>query len=278
MFWGTQDQIDATLAAINTFTASNSLITAQPQYSAYEGYFDKLATRVAGGNPPDIFQIDLPYLADYASRGTLLEVSQFAQQLGLNQLPDALQTLSKYDGVSYFTLVGGITQPGMAYNVDLLTQLGLDAPVMDWTLDDFEKIVTAVVTASGGDVYGTNDFGAAVVAIESFMVGRGKALYSEDGGLGFSESDLAAWLSFWKRLRDSKAAPPMSYTAAQAGFKDYPIVKGESVFSQVPTARGVPALQALTKAQLVMHTYPSVEKGGVLGTTIVPVEIWAISA
>ncbi|MBF8186985.1 extracellular solute-binding protein [Nonomuraea sp. K274] len=277
-FWGTQDQIAATLSAFKIFQRDHPEIAVNSQYGAYEGYFDKLATRVAGGNPPDIFQIDLPFLGDYTSRKAVRPLDEHAARLGLDKLPSSMKGLAEFGGHSYFTLVGGITQPGMAYNADLLGELGLTAQESDWTFEDFEKVATAVATASKGKVWGTNDFGAAVVAVESYMNGRGKALYAQNGGLGFDETDLREWLGLWDRLRKSNVAPPMDYTAAQAGFQDYPIVKGKSAFSQIPTARGAAALQALTKAKITLTTFPSVSKGGVLGTTVVPVAIWAVSS
>jgi multiple sugar transport system substrate-binding protein len=277
-FWGTQDQTTATLGALKAFETAAPKIKVNSQYGPYEGYFDKLATRVAGGSAPDIFQIDLPYLASYASKGRVRALDDYASLLALDTLPSSLQGISKSGGKSYFALVGAITQPGMAYNSDMLGQYSIDAPAATWTFDDLQQACAKVVDASGGKVFGTNDFGGAVVAVESYMHGRGKALYTDAGGLGFDESDMTAWLTLWKTFRDSKLAPPMSVTAAAAGFQDYPIVKGQSAYSQIPTARGVAALQALTKSPIKLATFPKVANAKVAGTTVVPVAIWAVSA
>lgn len=278
-FWGTQDQINATLATLKAFQAADPKIAVESQYGPYESYFEKLSTRVAGGDAPDVFQMDLPYLATYISKGAVRTLDDYAAQLSLDALPESLKGISKPGGDHYYyALVGAITQPGMAYSQDLLTKYGLQAPPTAWTFDDFQQSCEKAVQAGGGKVFGTNDFGGAVVAVESFMAGRGKSLYAADGGLGFDETDLTAWLTLWKTFRDQKLAPPMSVTAGIAGFQDYPIVTGKSVYSQVPTARGVAALQALTKSPIKLATFPAVASAKVAGTTVIPVAVWAISA
>ena len=43
------------------------------------------------------------------------------------------------------------------------------------------------------------DAGGYEPAFESWLRQRGKALYTEDGKLGFDEKDVADWFAFWAR-------------------------------------------------------------------------------
>lgn len=87
MFWGEGDQNEKLLDALDLFQKTDGAPTIKAQYQGFDGYYDKLATRVAGGNPPDIFQIHLPYLTEYIERDAVLALDDYVGDLGLEDLP-----------------------------------------------------------------------------------------------------------------------------------------------------------------------------------------------
>ena len=49
-------------------------ISGQP--GEFNSYWDKLATQTAGGTAPDIIQMDMAYIAEYGTRGALLDLAK----------------------------------------------------------------------------------------------------------------------------------------------------------------------------------------------------------
>ena len=92
-------------------------MTFKTTWQANQGYFDKLATLTAGGDAPDIFQIDDNYLTEYAGRGVTLDLTSYqtSGKLDMTKFPESLWKYGVVDG----KLVGvafGENTPGMVYN------------------------------------------------------------------------------------------------------------------------------------------------------------------
>lgn len=78
-WWGSQTRHDLTTKVIQLFEEKHPGITIKPEYSGWDGYFDKLTTQVAGSNAPDIIQMDYAFLTDFARRGALLDLTPFTE-------------------------------------------------------------------------------------------------------------------------------------------------------------------------------------------------------
>lgn len=277
MFWGEGDQNQKLIDALNLFQKSDSASKVNPQYSGFNGYYDKLATRVAGGNPPDVFQIHLPYLLEYIDRGAVQPLDQYKGDLGLDAVPHYVATTIKAKDKYWFALLGAATQPAVVVDTTKLTALGLSAPSGDWTIDGFKDTMTEVYSASGKKLNGTADLGGSPIALEAFFRGRGKPLFTDEGKLAFSTEDFAAWLQLWQDLRTSGASVEMSVTAAATGFQNDPVTLGKAAYTGTATSRGLPSMQSLTKDELALATFPSGGAGSAPGTNIIPAGWFAIS-
>lgn len=277
MFWGEGDQNERLIDALDDFQAGDGAPKVTPQYSGLSGYYDKLATRLSGGNPPDVFQIHLPYLTEYIDRGAVLALDDYADELGLADLPDYIAPVSLIDGSYYFAILGAATQPAIIVNTTKLDDLGLKAPAEDWTLDDFVDTMTQVWETSGQTVHGCSDLGGSQIGLEAFLRGRGKALFADDGSLSVEEDDIQTWFQLWQDLRDSGAAVPMDVTASVDGFQTDPLTVGKSAFTLTATSRGLPSIQSLNTDTLALATFPSGGPGSASGTNIIPAGWFAIS-
>lgn len=277
MFWGEGDQNKKLIAAVDLYQKTKGALTVKPQYSGFSGYYDKLATRVAGGNPPDIFQIHLPYLLEYIKRGAVQPLDQYQGELGLESLPSYLAPTVKNDGKYWFALLGAATQPAVIVNTAQLHSLGLSSPSTDWALDDYRTVMTQVYDKSNHKVFGTSDQGGSAIALESFIRGLGKPLFDKGGKLAFTSDDLARWLTFWQQMRSSGGAVPMKVTAAATGFQNDPLTTGAAAYTVTATSRGLPSIQSLTKDSLALATFPASGTDASPGTNIIPAGWFAIS-
>jgi multiple sugar transport system substrate-binding protein len=77
---------------------------------------------------------------------------------------------------------------------------------------------------------GATDPGQSEDAFEVWLRGQGKALYTEDGGLGFTTDDLTRWWTFTDKLRREGAVSPAEQTTQLDGsVENTPLGRGKSV-------------------------------------------------
>lgn len=277
MVWGEGDQNTKLLDAIHGWEKQDGKTHVNAQYSGLNGYFDKLATRVAGGNPPDVFQIYLPYLADYLSRDVIMSLDDYADELSLTTLPTSILPTVKMNGHDYFAIVGAATQPAIVYDADRLTRYKLQPAGSDWTLAEFQDTMQQVYAASKGAVHGVSDMGGASVQLESYMRAFDTPLFDSAGKLAFTEDQFTQWLQLWDTMRKNGSCPPMTVTAAATGFQNDPLVTGKTAYTSTATSRGYPSIQTLTKDHLGLLEFPRATVSSKPGTNIIPAGWFAIS-
>ncbi len=76
-WWGTQIRHDRTQQIIDLFEEQNPNIKIRGEFSGWDGYWEKLATRAAGQSLPDLIQMSYAYLADYVDRGLVADLSLY---------------------------------------------------------------------------------------------------------------------------------------------------------------------------------------------------------
>ena len=62
--------------AYQKIKAANPNVTIKPEPTDWGSYWDKLATMTAGNNTPDVIQMDEKYIAEYGSKGVLLDLEK----------------------------------------------------------------------------------------------------------------------------------------------------------------------------------------------------------
>jgi multiple sugar transport system substrate-binding protein len=121
-------------------------------------YYTKLQTTIAGGTAADLFWLSQEYVAGYADRGAILDISDRlagdsspAAKLD-DYYPDVLQT-AQYQGKTYG--LPWIAQPVVLYyNPDLFSAAGVNPPDDSWTWDTFKEAAAKLTNKDNG-VYGT---------------------------------------------------------------------------------------------------------------------------
>lgn len=77
LWWGSQTRHDLTTAAVNKFMEKYPNIKVEIEFTAWDGYWSKLATQVAGNMVPDVIQMDYQYIAQYANSGILADLTPY---------------------------------------------------------------------------------------------------------------------------------------------------------------------------------------------------------
>ncbi|MFI5833509.1 ABC transporter substrate-binding protein [Micromonospora sp. NPDC051300] len=254
-WWGGDARAKLTEDALALYTKKHPDVTFEKTWQANQGYFDKLATLTAGGNPPDLFQIDDNYLAEYAARSTTLDLGSYRDsgKLDVSKFPKSLLEYGVVDGKLAGVAAGENTQ-GLVYNRTLLTKNGLPEPTtgMSWE----EHIAWAEQVAKKTKVPGTQDPSADYKALWVWLRQQGKDLY-QGKELGFTVEDVTKWFELWKGARD-RGATPTADVIHQGNATDITkqlVVTGKAATSWV-WANQMPDLKKNTKDELGVVAYP----------------------
>ena len=88
-WWGGESRHKATLAAVDAFMKEYPWITVECEYSAWDGWQDKVATQLAGGTAPDLMQINWNWLYQYSSDGSkFADLNNFSDTITLGNFPE----------------------------------------------------------------------------------------------------------------------------------------------------------------------------------------------
>ncbi|GAA3737494.1 extracellular solute-binding protein [Plantactinospora mayteni] len=254
-WWGGEARAKLTEEALALYTAKHPNVTFKKTWQANQGYFDKLATLTAGGDAPDIFQIDDNYLTEYASRSTTLDLTKHKDdgKLDVSKFPESLWQYGVVDGKLAGVAFGENTQ-GLVYNKSLLQKHSLPEPTTGMTWEAF--IAWAANASKVTKVPGTMDPSADYKALWVWLRQQGKDLY-KGKELGFTADDLTKWFELWKGARDQGATPTpdVIHEGNATDITKQLVVTGKAGTSFV-WANQMPELKKNTKDELGVIAYP----------------------
>jgi multiple sugar transport system substrate-binding protein len=253
-WWGGEARNQAYQKALKIFTDKTG-IQVTTQFSGYDGYFNKLNTEFAGGNPPDLFQMDTALVSTYAAKGVLTDLSSYIPgTIHLDTLYPAVRKAGAVNGKPYGVPSGSGYAP-VLYDKTLFEQAKLTPPTDNWTWDDFARISGDLSKALGSGKYGALDASNDDTgALQPWLRQRGKDLYTNDGALAFAEADLAEWFTYWDKLRKAGAiSPPELLANSGTASGQHPLVTGQVAMT---TGWGLAQMQPLTQHTLDIVLVP----------------------
>ena len=271
-WWGNPDRDKRTKTLLDTYGQKNNLQIAA-ETVGWGDYWTKLATQVAGGNAPDLIQMDYRYLFEYARRNTLLPLDKL---LPLTDFTANDRNGGKVDGKLYGVNLGSNSK-AMVYDTGMLAKVGVKAVDPKWTWDDFGRIAGEISKLDPGKYWGASDNSRWEQGFEQWLNQQGKSLYNLDGQAGFSADDVAVWFGMWDKLRKAGAIPPADVGATNTGkVEQYEVSRGMAAMSFV-NSNQIVAFQALNKNSLAISPFPR-DKGGSSGHYIKPSQMMSISS
>ncbi|WP_052665603.1 ABC transporter substrate-binding protein [Nitriliruptor alkaliphilus] len=140
----------------------------EPGGTETASYQDALRTEIAGGTAPDVFWIPGTDIADFASRGLILDVRELAAAsdayAGDDAYYDGPMELLTYDpesgsaGQALWGLPRDVSTFGLYLNLDLIAEAGAPDPreldaAGNWNWDTFREVGEAV-SGLGDEIYG----------------------------------------------------------------------------------------------------------------------------
>ncbi|GAA1487972.1 ABC transporter substrate-binding protein [Brachybacterium sacelli] len=210
-WWGGDLRNGMTREALGLFSESHPDLPVSPEYSEWTGYWDKLATQTAGGDAPDVIQMDEAYIDSYGTRGSLLDLESVSDLLDLSDMDeDMLETGRLADG----TLVGaplGIGIFSVGVNPDVLDQAGIEMPDdTTWTWKDFGALCAQVsewAASAGEDIVGLDFLGTDAAELGMWARQSGQQLFPREDETLISKDTITSFLEYARELIETDAAP-----------------------------------------------------------------------
>lgn len=151
-FWMQQDNLlqAAMTDIINAFQKDNPNIQVQLEAFPFADYHNKLGTAFAGGDPPDVFWMDIR-TAQYAQQGALLQLDQYVtDENRKDYLPAAWQD-AIYQGKTYGVPMHELTE-ALYVNTQMAQDAGITLPKTvetAWTWQQFEDAAKKMTKRTG---------------------------------------------------------------------------------------------------------------------------------
>jgi len=277
VYWGDSNRAKMTDAAIKIFEEKNPGITVKSEYQDSGPYADKLATRFAGGNPPDVLNMANRTLLEYAQRGTLADLKSLPE-IDLKNIPESIQSRGEVDGKLY-GLATGVNLIGMVVNKTITDQAGVTIPDdLTWSWEDYAKFATEVSQKTGGKIYGAGYDVATETGPILFARQRGEDFYTKDNKLGVSEETMREWFQYSVDLRQAGGYPPAGFFEQIGGSPAQSYLAKGTVASQIIPINNFRGYNEAAGGNLVLLRMPGETTEQRRGYSADPSMLWSVAA
>ena len=251
-WWGNPTRNKNTQAMIDAYMKANPDVKISGQPGEFNSYWDKLATQTAGGQAPDIIQMDMLYIAEYGSRGALLDLGSIDTSKFVEGTVDSGKINGKLVGVN-----AGINSALIFASPKVFEKAKMDLPDdKTWTWDQMIE-VGAEVASKAGVPFGVASLLQSDALFGTFVRQRGKELFTENG-LAFDVADAQAWFDYLLKGQKAKAfgTPEQTSEEQPKPLDQMAIVVGNAAM-QYYNSNQLEAVSAAAGEQMKMLRGPS---------------------
>jgi len=278
VWWGDTERAAQTNAAIEIFEEKNPGITVVTEYQDSAPYRDKLATRFAGGNPPDVMAMPNRSLMEYSERGALADLNEFPDQLDTSVIPESVLTSGSIDGHLY-GLATGLTTIGVALNKTVTDDAGITIPNdLTWTWEEFADFSIEISEKTDGKIYGTGYNPSVETYVMIYTRQQGEDFYTEDNKLGVSETTMRNWFQYVNDLRDAGGYPRAGFFEQQGQSPAQSYLALGTIASQFIPVNNFQAYNEASGGNLVLLRLPGETGSERAGYSIDPSQLWSVAA
>jgi multiple sugar transport system substrate-binding protein len=278
VWWGDAKRAEKTQAALDAFQAKNPGITVKTEYQDSGPYKDKLATRFAAGDAPDIMAMRMDSLREYADRGALLDLGQHGGAVDLGGLSDSARTLAEVGDKTY-GVPAGLNAIGFVVNKTLTDKFGVTIPDGNtWSWADLATFAKQVTQASGKKVYGTAFDPSTLANIIVYTRQRGEDFYTAEGGLGISEATVAAWFEMVNTMRAEGGFPPAGFIENVGASADQSYLAKGSIAAQIIPTNNFLSYNAAAGGNLKLLRLPGETQAPRRGQSVDCPHLWSVAS
>ncbi|TCT16183.1 oligogalacturonide-binding protein [Natranaerovirga pectinivora] len=205
-WWGGDARHNATLEVIDLFEAAYPHITVVPEYTAFDGHFERMAAQLVGRDEPDIMQVNFNWYYGFSPDGEGFYDLSTLENLNLSNWPaenfEVLTINGKIQGIPI-----SIGTRGFVYNEAIYEQAGVPFPE---TWDDLIQAGITMREVLGPDYYSLgnlrHDFEIPQLIFSYLAQKTGKNIF-ENNEVAYTEEELTDGFEFLQTLIDSNVIP-----------------------------------------------------------------------
>lgn len=201
-WWGGQTRADRTLAVADLWAKAKGVTVPTGEFGSFADHWPKLATMVAGGNAPDVYQMDYRFIVEYATRGAVQALDEFVDS-GVLKLDDFDQDQiegGRVDGKLYGISLGANSVAAL-YSQTAFDAVSGTAPTLGWSYEDVPAMAEPFLSAGGVKLMA--DGSSNEPSLDNWIRQRGKPLYTPEGKLGPDADDMVEWFRMWSGFREA---------------------------------------------------------------------------
>lgn len=281
IWWGDATRAKATESMLDIYRNNHPDVTIKTEYQDSGPYQDKMATRFAAGDVPDVCNQRVDGISEYVERGALLDLNQHTDVIKLDDIP-AGAPLAKF-GDQLFGIPAGLNASGFVINTEVTDKYGVEIPDGNtWSWDDLwsfsQSITKAAKERDDKEMYGVNFPFGETDALAIFLRQLGEDLYTPEGTFGGSEENVAAWFAMSVEQRKKGGLPPAGFIeSVGGGSQQSPIAAGLVAAQMIPT-NNLKAYNDSVDGDLQLNRFPGETQAVRRGMQIGVAMYWSIGA
>jgi len=261
LFWGGQARADRTYSVTDLYKAAgNGDVTGE--FLSWNDYWPKLATQTAGGNAPDIIQMDYRFIVEYATRNAIAPLDDFVGgALNFDDFDQDQLEGGKVNGQLYGVSLGA-NSVALLVNTTAFEEAGVDLPNRDTTYADLRTMCEAFRDANIRDgMKAISDGSGSEPMLDNWSRQRGQTLYTPDGKLGPSTDDMIEWFTMWNDWRDNGLITSAEDTALDTGAPEVSMVALNKSAAMPSNSNQLIIHQSINPDKLTISNYPRIAAG-----------------
>jgi multiple sugar transport system substrate-binding protein len=262
-FWGGQARADRTYGVNDLFAAAEGGAPVDSSFLGWGDYWPKLATETAGGNAPDIIQMDYRYIVEYANRNAIAPLDEYVgSALQLDGFDEDQLEGGKVGGQLYGISLGA-NSVAQLVNLAAFEEAGIEPPNRDTTYDDIRAMGEAFLAANiRGGMKVMADGSGSEPMLDNWLRQKGLALYTAEGQLGFGADEMIEWFTLWNGFREDGICVSAEDQALDTNgpLETTMVILGKSAMMPSNSNQLV-AFQTLAQDELTITSYPRIAAG-----------------
>ncbi|MDO3412202.1 sugar ABC transporter substrate-binding protein [Saccharibacillus sp. CPCC 101409] len=260
-WWGSDARNEYTQQVIDLYEKEHTNVKIEVEYAAFDDYWKKLAPQAAANQLPDIMQMDISYISQYANNGQLEDLTSYAgSQINTADVAENVLSTGNVNDKLYGVPVG-VNVLGFQYDPSMMEKAGISEIPKDWDWDTYQELAKK---AGAAGIYFDSSM-APDIFFHYYLRTKGFSLYNAEGNaLGYDDDKLFEdFFGMLVEMIKAKAVPTQDILTQTKGIvEENDIVKGKGIGMWQWSNQYVALQQAVNRPmELAPMPGPDMEKG-----------------
>ena len=208
MWWGSDARHEATQAVLDLYTAQTG-IAFTPEYTGWDGYWQKLPVLAASNSMTDVLQMDAAYIHQYVDNGQLADLTDLVDLSNLlsQEEIDAIKINGKIYGIPLSR-----NGQGFVYSKTALQQYGIEEPKNAWSWDEMIEWAKAAKEKLPEGVYPIPDFRGQYNCYQEYAQSQGCVKPLDGNSFNFDIENYKKFNELFASFVEEGLCPPAEVT------------------------------------------------------------------